>query len=118
MATFSSTGNKKTSYLLSPPPLFTYLDEKLSCCFVPLLKQHLSFLKSIHVQRILNYTGKKIDHLSPEWCEASGIQLQDVNIDDKDFPRNEVGKFHEWLTMNVEDVIAQSSFAHTLIVGR
>jgi hypothetical protein len=104
--------------MVSPPPLFTYLDSKLSVCFGPLTKANISFFKSIGMEKIINFSGKKLDSSVSDLCSSVSLSVQDVNINDQDFPRSSISKFNEWLNIQVVDIISQSISQSIVIFGR
>lgn len=69
----SSSSNPVISVQFHPPSQFLYLEENLSHCFAPLHKHHVSFLAHMGIERILNYSGRKLDALVLGACEAHGI---------------------------------------------
>jgi hypothetical protein len=56
-----------------PPPHFSYLEENLCHCFAPLQKSHVSYLGHVGIQRILNYSGRKLDSIVLTHLENVGI---------------------------------------------
>lgn len=98
--------------------MFTYLDNKLSCCFGPLSRGSLSFLKTIGVDKIVNLSGKKLDLALLELCTSTSLAVSDVNINDQDFPRSSLPKFTEWLTIQVKEILTAAQTQSVVILGR
>lgn len=114
----SASGKKYSYFMQSPPPMFTYLDNKLSCCFGPLSRGSLSFLKTIGVDKIVNLSGKKLDLALLELCTSTSLAVSDVNINDQDFPRSSLPKFTEWLTIQVKEILTAVQTQSVVILGR
>lgn len=135
MSSFSSNASK-TGVLHYPPPNFTYVEENLSRCSIPITLENVTFCNSMGIKRILNYSGKQLDAKVTGYCESKGIKIvrfiflfvlitinglfkqQDVNIRDPEFPWYDIPKFQDWIVLCLEDLISQYSHASTLIVGR
>lgn len=114
----SSSGKKHPFYMVSPPPMFTYLDNRLSCCFGPLSKANISFLRTVSIEKLYNFSGKKLDSALGEYCASVNLNIQDININDQDFPRTSIPKFNEWLTLQVVEIVNNSADQSIIIYGR
>lgn len=78
MASRPATTGLKSNYVLVPPPNFSYLEDTLCRCTVPISRNSISFLHSISVGCIVNVSGKKMDSAVVSYCEEQGVLLVSV----------------------------------------
>lgn len=72
-ATASNTTSNKVNYTIVPPLNFSYIEENISRCHLPLNKTNISFLQSISIECIINLCGKKLDPSFTTYCDEAGI---------------------------------------------
>lgn len=114
----SVQSKKSAFYMVAPPPMFTYLDDRFSCGFAPLSKANIFFFKSAGIEKIMNYSGKKLESVVSEYCSTLSISVQDVNINDQDFPRSSIPNFTEWLKIQVKELNGSIANSVTFLLGR
>lgn len=70
-----SSKSTKNGVLFYPPPNFSYFDEHLSRCTMPITQNNAVFWQNIGMKRVLNYSGKELDGNVLTFCETKSIKV-------------------------------------------
>ena len=107
----------KKFYYVVPPPSFTHIEEKLSCCVVPFSKHNAFYCSAIGIQRILNYSGKPLDTPVHNYCTEKGIYVQNIKFLGEHYPIRDMRAFQSWIASNVEDILLNVCHASVIVIG-
>jgi hypothetical protein len=109
---------------LTPPVSFICCEERIYRCFAPLLKHHLTYLKTVYdsvITTIINVSGDQLyvkstnDHF---YYDDENIKVYNLYSNVEDPPNNcDVSSMEQWVKYALDIIIAKSVDSSILIVG-
>lgn len=62
------------AYSVMPPSNFSYIEESICRCSLPLTRQSIPFLQSTNISYVVNLSGKKFDSSIVSFFEDRGVE--------------------------------------------
>lgn len=62
-------------YSINPPPNFSYIEENVCRCCLPLTRTNFTFVQSVNIGVVLNMTARKLDPMFLAYCTDKEIEV-------------------------------------------
>lgn len=75
MASRAAPVTSKTKLSLVPPPNFSYFEETVCRCSLPVTKTNIPYLHSISIGCVVNLSKKDLDSALISYCGEQGVHI-------------------------------------------